>query len=97
MLALHSIEHMFATVIRNGKYKENVIYFGPMGCRTGFYLILNNIPYDKAVNEIINCFNICLTLEAVPGTKKIECGNYMEHSIEDAKKEIKEFLTKIVF
>ena len=95
--ALHSIEHMFATVIRNGKYKENVIYFGPMGCRTGFYLILNNIPYDKAVNEIINCFNICLTLEAVPGTKKIECGNYMEHSIEDAKKEIKEFLTKTVF
>lgn len=95
--ALHSIEHMFATVIRNGKFKDNTVYFGPMGCRTGFYLLLKDIPYEQAVSEIISCFNKCLALDCVPGSKRQECGNYKEHSLEEAKKEIKEFLSKTVF
>lgn len=88
----HTIEHMFATVIRNGEIKDKVVYFGPMGCRTGFYLLLTDVTYDDAMVNTIKCMKECLTLNEVPGSEKSECGNYLDHSLNGAKQEISAYL-----
>ena len=49
---MHSLEHMFATYIRNGSLKDSVIYFGPMGCQTGFYLLIRNADNDEVLRQI---------------------------------------------
>lgn len=90
--AMHTIEHLFATAIRNSDIKVRVIYFGPMGCRTGFYLLLEGIDKSSALKETIKAFEICLTLNEVPGSSRKECGNYQEHDLLDAKREISEYL-----
>jgi S-ribosylhomocysteine lyase len=90
--AAHTIEHLFATVIRNGEIKENVIYFGPMGCRTGFYLLLRDIAPDTAKIQIITALKQCLELDTVPGNAKIECGNYRSHNLKAAKRELSNYL-----
>ncbi|MEG1536174.1 MAG: S-ribosylhomocysteine lyase, partial [Clostridia bacterium] len=89
---LHSIEHLFATVIRNSDIAKDVIYFGPMGCRTGCYLLLWNIEKEQAKKIAIDCLEKCLTFDTVPGAEKIECGNYLEHNLDEAKKEIANYL-----
>ena len=91
--ALHTIEHIFATIIRNGEFKDNVVYFGPMGCRTGFYLLLFDIGLDEAKKVILSTFEKCLDIKDIPGNKRKECGNYRCHSLSEAKKEISNFLT----
>ena len=90
--ALHSIEHLFAVVIRNSEIKDKVVYFGPMGCRTGCYLLLFGIEEDRAREITIECLEKCLTLDTVPGTKPKECGNYREHDLDGANKEIAEYI-----
>ena len=90
--AIHSIEHLFATVIRNSEIKSDVVYFGPMGCRTGCYLLLFGIKEEEAKKVTIECFKKCLELDYVPGSEKKQCGNYKEHDLEGAKKEIKAYL-----
>lgn len=90
--SMHTIEHMFATVIRNSNQKENVVYFGPMGCRTGFYLLLFNIKTQKAKTLVKQCFSECLKLATIPGCERIECGNFEDHSLSCAKKDIDEYL-----
>lgn len=94
--AIHSIEHLFATVVRNSDIKNNVVYFGPMGCRTGFYLLLLGIELKEAKEITINCMKDCLNLDFVPGTEKIQCGNYLEHNLEDAQNEIRKYLKILV-
>lgn len=93
--SMHSIEHMFATVIRNSQSKDNVVYFGPMGCRTGFYLLLNGIGYEEARRLTAECLRKCLELDSVPGCMRTECGNYAEHDLESAKKDIAGYLKVI--
>jgi len=93
--ALHSIEHLFATVIRNGESKDSVVYFGPMGCRTGCYLLLRGITYDDARALTIRTLKDCLLLDEVPGAKKEECGNYLEHDLKGAKSEIRAYLAAL--
>ena len=90
--ALHSIEHLVATAIRNGREKDKVVYFGPMGCRTGCYLLLKGIPYDEAKKLLIETLKICLDFDEVPGAKREECGNYLEHDLAGAKREIEAYL-----
>ena len=90
--AMHTIEHLFATVVRNSKVKDKVVYFGPMGCRTGFYLLLLGINKQEALNITKDCMKECLELEEVPGCSPEECGNYKEHDLNKAKKEIKMYL-----
>ena len=90
--SLHSIEHLFATVIRNGEKKDRVVYFGPMGCRTGCYLLLKGIGFDEAKALTISTLRTCLTLDEVPGAKRSECGNYLEHDLAGAKAEIRAYL-----
>ncbi len=91
--AMHSIEHMLATVLRNGKYKNDVIYFGPMGCRTGFYLLTVNLHYRQVLNLLKEACSQCLLLNEVPGAHKSECGNYLDHDLKQAKLECSRYLS----
>ncbi|MDR2090270.1 MAG: S-ribosylhomocysteine lyase [Clostridiales bacterium] len=90
--AIHTIEHLFATVVRNGEIKDQVVYFGPMGCRTGFYLLLNGIDKERALIRSVDALKKCLELTEIPGASEKECGNYKEHDLNEAKKEISDYL-----
>ena len=90
--ALHSVEHMLATVLRNSDKKDDIIYFGPMGCRTGFYLLTLRLPYDEVLALLRECIPAALALEEIPGAKREECGNYLEHDLPAAKKELAAYL-----
>lgn len=90
--ALHSIEHLFAVVIRNSPIKDKVVYFGPMGCRTGCYLLLYGIDYDAALPVVLDCLEQCLQTDRVYGATRKECGNYLEHDLEGAQSEIRNYL-----
>lgn len=85
--AMHTFEHLFATYARNSVYEKDVIYVGPMGCRTGFYILLrDNVSGADAIKLIIECFEFISKFEGkIPGTNKIECGNYLEHDLDGAK------------
>ncbi len=90
--ALHTIEHLFATYARSCEFQNNVIYFGPMGCRTGFYLLTKDLPDCDAVKMIKNAFAFIAEYEGeIPGASAIECGNYLEHDLKNAKREAAAF------
>ncbi len=89
--ALHSIEHMLATVLRNSREKDNIVYFGPMGCRTGFYLLTVNLDYGEVLALLKECIPVALSLNEVPGAKREECGNYLAHDLDGAKKELRKY------
>lgn len=94
--ALHTIEHLFATFARNSEYEDRVIYFGPMGCRTGFYFLLRDVDREEAVQLIIRIFRqIAEYTGPIPGAAAAECGNYLEHDLQGAVQEAKNFLPVI--
>lgn len=90
--ALHTIEHLLATVLRNSREKDNIVYFGPMGCRTGFYLLTRNLSYERVKELLTGAIAIAIGLNEIPGSKREECGNYLEHDLQDAKKELQKYL-----
>ena len=90
--ALHTIEHLMATVIRNSAAKENIVYFGPMGCRTGFYLLTLRMDYAQVLALLKDSIPVALSLDEVPGSRREECGNYLEHDLAGAKKELAAYL-----
>lgn len=93
---MHSLEHMFATVIRNSAIKESVIYFGPMGCQTGFYLLVRNADDKTVVCEIKKALGMIAEYDGeMPGASEIECGNYRNLSVELAKNEAGRYLESI--
>lgn len=84
--AMHTIEHLFAVRARNGAMGDKIIYFGPMGCRTGFYLLLIHATDAEAVSLIKDTFAFIASYEGkVPGTDPKECGNWREHDLAAAK------------
>lgn len=87
--AMHTIEHLFATFARNSKYADDIIYFGPMGCRTGFYfLVRDNISKEDAIKLTIDAFDFIKSFDdEIPGVSAEECGNYKDHDLSGAKKE----------
>lgn len=91
-ITMHSMEHMLATFLRNSDAAEDVIYFGPMGCRTGFYLLAAGMTCAQVLAELKRAFAEALALDRVPGTEKIECGNYLEHDLDGAKGECRAYL-----
>ena len=94
--ALHTIEHLFATFARNSAQKDHVIYFGPMGCRTGFYLLVRNLEQADAIRLIIDTFRQISCYEGpIPGAAAEECGNYLDHDLAGAVREAREFLPVI--
>ena len=90
--ALHTVEHLLATVLRNGREKDNIVYFGPMGCRTGFYLLTLHLSYAETLALLKEAIQKALALEAIPGSTKKECGNYLEHDLADAKNVLTAYL-----
>lgn len=84
---LHAIEHLGATFLRNSKIKKDVIYFGPMGCRTGFYLVLFGDLAPKDVYPyVIEMLNYIINYSGViPGASPIECGNFLDLDLKGAK------------
>ena len=90
---MHSVEHMFATYIRNSEISDSVIYFGPMGCRTGFYLIVRSIPSREVLNAILDTLMKIIYHEGpVFGASRKECGNYLDLNLESAKRECYSYL-----
>lgn len=91
--AMHTAEHIIATFVRSSEHSDKIIYFGPMGCRTGFYLLVRDLE-PKAVIELVkNAFRFLRDFEGkIPGVSAIECGNYLEHDLETAKKEAADYL-----
>ena len=83
----HTLEHLFATYARNSVYGPGVIYVGPMGCRTGFYLVLFGVyePADVA-DLVLRLFEFARDFEGeIPGAKPEECGNYHDSDLAQAK------------
>lgn len=96
--ALHAIEHLGATFFRNSKIKDEVIYFGPMGCRTGFYLVLFGDKQSIDVyNDVVDFCDFIINYSGeIPGASPVECGNYLELNLEMAKYYVKEYKQRLV-
>lgn len=95
--AIHTIEHLGATFWRNGDFKEKTVYFGPMGCRTGFYLILFG-KYDSSdiLQETKNMLKFIINYSGeIPGASAVECGNYSDQNLENAKTFCKNYLNSL--
>lgn len=90
--ALHTVEHLMATALRNSRAKENIIYFGPMGCRTGFYLLTVRMAYEEVLALLKESIPVALALDEIPGSRREECGNYLEHDLDGAKEELRAYL-----
>jgi len=91
--ALHTIEHLFATFVRSSRLSANIVYFGPMGCRTGFYFITRGISHLEAIGLAKEALEFIAGFKGeIPGAALKECGNYLEHDIEGAKCEAIKFL-----
>ena len=87
MSAAHTLEHLFATYARNSEYGQHVLYVGPMGCRTGFYfLVRDKMTHEQAIALVKASMAFARDFEGeIPGTKKEECGNYLDHDLAGAK------------
>ena len=84
---MHTFEHLFATYARNSALTDEVIYVGPMGCRTGFYFLLRDkVSREEALALVQESFAFIAQFEGkIPGSERIECGNYLEHDLAGAK------------
>lgn len=90
--ALHATEHLLATTLRNSARRDDIIYFGPMGCRTGYYLLTVKMDRQQVISLLKDCIKAALALEEVPGAKREECGNYLAHDLKGAKSDLEEYL-----
>ena len=83
---LHTVEHIFATYARNSRFGPHIVYFGPMGCRTGFYLLTQGMPHEDAIELTRAALRFIAEYEGeVPGATAAECGNYREQDLPGAK------------
>lgn len=90
---MHSVEHMFATYVRSSAISEDILYFGPMGCQTGFYLLVRNADHEKVKAVVVETLqNIIAHTGEMFGMSEIECGNFRNLSLELAKKECARYL-----
>ncbi len=93
---MHSLEHLFATMVRNSHLSDQVIYFGPMGCQTGFYLLMRNLNHQENLDLIKETLEKIIAYDGeMPGNSEIECGNYRNLNISLAKTEAKRYYEKI--
>ncbi len=96
--ALHTIEHLGATFLRNSKRQNEIVYFGPMGCRTGFYLVMfGNLQSADVLDLVQEMCNFILNYEGdIPGATPRECGNYSEQNLAMAKYYTKNYLAQLL-
>ena len=93
---MHSLEHMFATVVRNSALGDKVIYFGPMGCQTGFYLLMRHDNHQENLALVKDVLRKVMDYDGeMPGNSEIECGNYRNLSVQAAKDEASLYYNKI--
>ncbi|MBQ9414225.1 MAG: S-ribosylhomocysteine lyase [Clostridia bacterium] len=92
--AMHSLEHLIATTLRNDPvWKDEVVYWGPMGCLTGFYLILKGSrPPQEIYDLILGAFRAVGEATEVPGATAVNCGHYLMHNLAMAKWYAAEFV-----
>lgn len=90
---MHSVEHMFATYVRNSDIADDVIYFGPMGCRTGFYFLVRDaVSHEQAIQLTKDAFAFIASYEGeIPGVSAVECGNWRDHDLQGAVNEARVF------
>ena len=96
--ALHTIEHLVATFLRNHPlWKERIVYWGPMGCLTGNYLIVKGEYEPTVIRDLmIEAFEFVASFEGeVPGTTAATCGNYLMHNLPMARWEAARYLTRL--
>lgn len=90
---MHSVEHMIATYIRSSSIGQDIIYFGPMGCQTGFYLLVRNGNNDEVLSVLKETLGKVISHDGeVFGASQIECGNYKNLGIILAKEECRKYL-----
>ena len=95
-LTMHSFEHLFATLVRNSAIKDKVIYFGPMGCQTGFYLLVRDEAPENVYEIIVDILaKIASYSGEMPGNKRKECGNYRNLSLDAARAEAKRYISAL--
>lgn len=94
MAAMHTLEHLIAVFLRGSKWQDDIIYVGPMGCRTGMYIIFKgDLDSKDVVEPITKAFEYAAGFEGkVPATTSKECGNYLDHNLTFAKYESKIYL-----
>ena len=87
--AILTLEHFFATFVRNSDVADKIVYFGPMGCRTGFYFItLDTLSKAGAIALTRSALKFCAEFTGeIPGVSAEECGNYRDHNLKGAKEE----------
>ena len=93
---MHSLEHMFATLVRNSRLSDKVIYFGPMGCQTGFYLLMRHDDHADTLALVKEVLLSIIDYEGeMPGKSEIECGNYRNLDMSLAKETAKRYYDSI--
>ena len=96
--ALHTIEHLGATFLRNSDSKDEIIYFGPMGCRTGFYLVMfGDLESSEIYDLVLKMCDFIIDFSGdIPGASAVECGNYQEQNLDMAKYYIKKYKNELL-
>ena len=93
-LTMHSVEHMFATYVRSSAIGERVIYFGPMGCQTGFYLLVRDADNAEVLEVIMGVLRDIIAHDGeMFGASRRECGNYKNLDLEAARREAARYLS----
>ena len=85
--AMHTFEHLFATYARNSAFSDSIVYVGPMGCRTGFYLLTRGMTHQQALDLFRETLDFIIAFNApIPGAQSSrECGNWLEHDLPEAR------------
>ncbi|MBQ3783590.1 MAG: S-ribosylhomocysteine lyase [Lachnospiraceae bacterium] len=93
MPALHTIEHLGATYLRNSDRKDEIVYFGPMGCRTGCYIVMfGDLTSEDILELVLSMCQFIIDFEGeIPGAAPEQCGNYSEQNLNMAKYYIKKY------
>ena len=95
-LTMHSFEHLFATYVRNSEIGPRVIYFGPMGCQTGFYLLVRSSDDRETLAAVKSVLEKIIAHDGeMPGAKREECGNYKNLDLDSAKCEAVRYLAAL--
>lgn len=89
---MHSVEHLLATALRNSYLKDDVIYFGPMGCQTGYYCLMRVDSGFNFMKFLKDVMVYALSFGSMPGQSAVECGNYRNLDLELGKSCIKNYL-----
>ena len=92
-LTMHSVEHLYATFDRNSAIKDSVIYFGPLGCQTGFYLLTKDVPDERVLEITMEILEKIVSYDGeMPGNTAVECGNYRNLNVDAARLECARYL-----